>query len=84
MVRMRHVEIKSGDMSCRIEDFLPQVGKIETSYSRRWTRSCLNSRRKLAFLSAPCLLVISLEGSQPSEPSAGMKQFTPHYEQRSK
>lgn len=60
VARMRHVEIKSIDISCRNGDFLPPVGKIETSYSRRWTRSCLNSKRKLAFLSAICLSNISL------------------------
>lgn len=76
VVRMRHVEIKSGDISCRTEDFLPRAGKIETSYSRRWTRSCLNSRRKLSFLSVLCLLIIILEGSQPSE----QKQLCCRYE----
>lgn len=48
-------------MCCgRNEDFLPLVGKMETSYSRRWTRSCLNSKIKLAFPSAICLSNISL------------------------
>lgn len=54
------MEINSIDISCGDEDFLPLVGKRETSYSRRWTRSCLNAERKLAFLSAVCLANISL------------------------
>lgn len=83
MVRMTHVEIKSIDISCRNEDFLPLVGKTETSYSRRWTRSCLNSKRKLAFLSAICLSNISLlEEFKPSVNrngfATGMKRFNPH------
>lgn len=87
VVRMRHVEIKSGDISCRTEDFLPRVGKIETSYSRRWTRSCwILGENWLFCLLFACLSSVLKDPNPLNRNSfaAGMKQFNPHYEQHSK
>lgn len=49
VVRMRHVEIKSGDIGCRIEDFLPRVGKNRDKLLKEMDKVLLEFQEKIGF-----------------------------------